>query len=166
MRHYQLTLQPEEELMAKVFETPLVHAWRFFLLGLWTLLPFFFLFPLLQRGILGVIIFLVVASSGAFLLFYVYYQWKHTCLFITDRRVIDVEQQGWMNFEVYEVGHAQVKDVEVKRRGPWAYLFSYGNVEIEIAHAPENLLFPRVKHPKRTQYLLLDLRDYTRGLLH
>lgn len=152
--------------MAKVYETPLVHTWRFALLGLWTLLPFFFLFPLLQRGVIGVIIFLLIAASGAFLLFYVYDQWRHTCLFITDHRVIDVEQKGWMKFEVYEVLHGQIKDVVVKRRGPWAYLFSYGNVEIEIAYAPENLLFPCVKNPKRTQYLLLDLRDYTQGLLH
>jgi hypothetical protein len=165
MHHTEHPLQSGEELMAKVHETPLVHAWRFCLLGLWILLPFFFLFPLLSHGVWGAVIFLLIASSGAFLLCYVYHQWKGTYLLITDRRIIDVEQKGWSKTEVYEIFHTQVKDVEVKRHGLWAHVLGYGDIEIDIVHGSENLRFLHVRHPKRTQYLLLDLRDLAQGLL-
>lgn len=165
MHHFEYTLQRDEELMAKVHETSLVHAWRFLLLSLWILLPFFFLFPLLSRGILGMMIFLFMTASGIFLLCYVYRQWKHTYLLITDRRIIDVERRGWSEVEVHEVSHGQIQDVEVKRRGVWAHVLGYGDIEITLAHGSENLLFFHVRHPKRTQYLLLDLRDLAQGLL-
>lgn len=120
-----------------------------------TLAPFFFLFPLLRLGAWGVAVFFVSLGLGVLLLLRVVLLYYLNVLFITNLRLIDVDQHGFLNQVVSETTYDKIQDVSYSIKGIRQTLFHYGNVQIQTAGNSANLEVRHVRNPERVHELIM-----------
>jgi uncharacterized membrane protein YdbT with pleckstrin-like domain len=78
---------------------------------------------------------------------------------VTDRRIIDIDQEKLFNRNVGELLLDDVQDVDAKVKGIFATLFDFGDVGIQTAGAKPNFVFEQIPHPKEVAAIILDLSD-------
>lgn len=78
---------------------------------------------------------------------------------ITDRRVVDIEQDGLFHRKISELGLDEIQDVSAKVDGPFATIFHYGDVLIQTAGTLPNFIFASIPHPYRVSKEIMDLHD-------
>lgn len=149
-----------EEILMVVRESFAPHVFRFFLLAVWFLIPFFFFYPLFRMGTLGVVIFFVLFLSGIFFFWRAFRKWSHTLFVITDLRVVDIDQRGVFDRVVSESTFEQMDDVSYRMHGMMSALFKYGTVSLKMRGTAADLKFEHVRNPARVQDLLNDLRHH------
>jgi len=156
-----LELKAREELLEVVHASILPRLGKGFLFAVWTILPFFFLFPLWRAGMWGIILFAVWLLSGLFLLGRAYLVWARTVFFITDMRVIDQDQRGFFYKVVTEARYDQIDEVSYHVKGIIPTLFRYGTLSLQLRGSSADIQVPHVKHPERLTNLINDLRSDT-----
>ncbi len=150
-------LKPHEEILQIVRESIVPHSGKFFLLGLWFLLPFFFLFPLLSAGTIGVVVFCLLVVTSTVVLWRASRSWSHTLFIITDRRVIDIDQRGFFDRIVTETVYDQIDEVTYRIKGVVPTIFRYGTIRLHL-NGSADIEFIHVTRPSRVHDLLNDLR--------
>lgn len=148
----------DEEIILVVHEAFRAHMFRFFLLGLWVLIPFFFFFPLMSLGLLGIILFFVLVLPAVYLFTFVYVQWARTALVITDQRIVDIDQRGLFDRMVSAVLFQNVEDVAYRVKGITPTLLRCGSVRIKVSGDVSDIVFHRVAKPAKIQQLIQDIR--------
>lgn len=152
-------LDQEEEVVGIVRRSFLAEFPRFVFALVWLLLPFFFLFPLLQLGMFGVVFMAVLLFSGLYYAVRQWVTWRYTMLLITDRRVIDVDQLGVFERTVSELDLEVITDVVHAPQGIIRRLFRIGAVRVETTKAHLfDLEISDVKRPKQVCELILDVQ--------
>lgn len=151
-------LKIEEEVLQVVRESFVPHIWKFGLLCAWFLIPFFFLFPLWQAGIFGIIAFGILILSAIILLWRAYRIWAFTILVITDLRIVDVDQNGLFDRVVTEVMYPEIEEVSYRTHGLIATIFNFGILKIRLKETSSDLEFHFVKNPSHVHDLINDLR--------
>lgn len=109
--------------------------------------------------------------GSAFLLFLLlftlaeFFDFYFDLYIVTDRRVIDIDQNRFFNRSVAELLFEDVQDVESSTKGILATIFNYGNVEIQSAGTKPNFTFSQVGSPNQVAAIILDISDQqTRGV--
>jgi len=154
-----LELAPEEEVVAIIRRSALSCVPRLLLIALWVLVPFFFFFPLLSFGMIGLLIFVGLAVSGIVYALREWHMWYRTMWVITDERVIDIEQGGWVTREVHEVAVKSVKRVHLRYESFVGRVLRYATVWIETSSShTHDIELEGVRRPKRVKALLRELR--------
>lgn len=90
--------------------------------------------------------------------------WYYNVYLITDRRVVDVDFLGLLNYASTEAELRQIQDVEHDQSGLWQMLFNYGNVKIQTAGVRQNLKFEKVPKAHRVADIITDLLPEERAL--
>lgn len=157
-----IELKGNEEALEIVNASLVPRVWKFILLVLWALLPFFFLFPLWREGMIGIIVFVFWLASGLLLLFRAYVCWARTVLVITECRVIDHDQRGFFNRVVTEARFDQMDEVSFQVKGIMPTIFRYGILKIQLRGSSADLRIDDAKRPDRLANLINDLRVSTR----
>lgn len=78
---------------------------------------------------------------------------------ITDRRIVDIKQNGFFKRTISTLNLRQVQDVNAKVNGMFPTLFHYGNVLIQTAGERDNFEFLSIPHPYDISKLILDLHE-------
>jgi len=78
---------------------------------------------------------------------------------LTDKRIVDIKQNGFFNRKISELNLQQVQDVNAEVNGPFATLLHYGNVYIQTAGEKENFIFEAIPHPYETSKNIIDLHQ-------
>jgi len=78
---------------------------------------------------------------------------------VTDRRIVDIKQNGFFNRAIAELNLHQVQDVKASVKGFFPTLLHYGEVLIQTAGERENFNFKDVHHPYRISKLIMDLHE-------
>lgn len=78
---------------------------------------------------------------------------------LTDRRIVDIKQNGFFRRSISELNLRQIQDVNAKVSGVSATLFHYGDVDIQTAAEKDIFYFQSVPHPYRTSKKILDLHE-------
>jgi uncharacterized membrane protein YdbT with pleckstrin-like domain len=78
---------------------------------------------------------------------------------VTDRRIVDIEQDGLFHRKISELSLDEIQDVSARVNGPFATLFHYGDVLIQTAGTLPNFIFTAVPHPYRVSKEIADLHD-------
>jgi len=151
-------LKIEEEVLQVVRESLIPHIGKFGLLCLWFLVPFFFMFPLLQIGIFGIIAFGILILSAMILILRAYRIWAFTVLVITDLRIVDIDQKGLFDRVVTEAVFPEIEEVNYRTRGFFATIFRYGILKIKMHGSSADFEFHFVKNPSQVHDLINDLR--------
>ncbi len=161
-----IELKPHEEVLEVVHASVLPKLWVFALTTIWTVLPFFFLFPLWRQGMWGVVVFLIWLVSGLILLWRLSLIWTRTVFLITDMRVIDYDQRGFFHRVVTEARFEQMDEVSVHVKGMGATLFRYGTLQIKLHGSAADIEVDHVKKPEHLSSLVNDLRGQARQTSH
>ncbi len=81
---------------------------------------------------------------------------------VTDRRVVDIDQQKLFSRSISELILDDIQDVDALTRGILATFFDFGTVMIQTAGAKPNFEFQQIPHPKEVAAMILDLSDQAR----
>lgn len=78
---------------------------------------------------------------------------------VTDRRLIDIDQNGLFKRKISELYLHQVQDVEAKVEGIAATLLHFGDVYIQTAGERENFIFRSIPHPYTVAKQIVNLHE-------
>lgn len=154
-----IQLKAREQILEVVQASVLPTLWKFVLAAVWTVLPFFFLFPLWRQGSWGMMLFFAWLATGLIILGRLYLKWVRTIFVVTDMRVVDYDQRGFFYREVTEARFEQLDEVSVQVKGIVATLFRYGTLRLKLRGAAADIEIERVKHPEHLADVINDLRN-------
>lgn len=78
---------------------------------------------------------------------------------VTDRRIVDIRQDGFFHRTISELSLDEVQDVSAAVNGPFATAMHYGDVLIQTAGTLPNFTFFSVPHPYQVSKEIMDLHD-------
>ncbi|MFH0818707.1 MAG: PH domain-containing protein [Patescibacteria group bacterium] len=149
-------LKADEEIIAVIKQYPLTQFWSYlFSLGL-VVLAFFLLYPLLQWGLKGMAVLIVLAGGGVLLTVRKFLVWSLNVFLITSRRIIDFNQLGLFYCAVTEVNFENVQDISYNKKGICPTIFNYGDIVVKTASNQSNLEFVKVHYPADVQQIIVD----------
>lgn len=78
---------------------------------------------------------------------------------ITDRRIVDIAQNGLFKREIAELNLRQIQDVNATVNGFASTLLHFGDVQIQTAAEMPNFIFRSIPHPYEVSKKILDLHE-------
>lgn len=120
-------------------------------------------FPDILSDVLARNIFVIITS--AFLLLLVpfmtvaFLDFYYDLHIVTDRRLVDIDQNKLFSREINELALEEVQDVTTQNSGIFSSVFDFGHVLIETAGAQQKFEFNNVLHPREIASIILDLSD-------
>ena len=78
---------------------------------------------------------------------------------VTEKRLVDVHQNGLFNHRVSEQSLLKVQDVTVRVLGPWQTFFQYGTVYVETAGEAPNFEMDNLPHPHHVANTITELHN-------
>ncbi len=106
-----------------------------------------------------------VAASGTFVLFSLifaivaWFDFYFDIHVVTDRRVVDINQNRLFYRDISELNLEDIEDVSVSYAGILKTLFNYGDIEIQTAGARNNFHFPDIANPREVAGVISDLAE-------
>lgn len=142
--HRAIKFQEGEKIIS-TFRRPFIsYLWQYFLAWFLILLAFFLIYPLLKlqwRGLLGFSIILVV---GVFLLIRAFVCKYFTVLVLTNRRIIDMDQNGFFSRRATSVLLSKIKNVSWQKKGFWNSIKNTGKISIELYSDNEYMIKTKI----------------------
>jgi hypothetical protein len=80
---------------------------------------------------------------------------------ITDKRIIDIEQQGLFSRTTSALRHDNIQDSTISEGGLVASLLGFGTVKVQSAAADVQIVIPYAKSPRKVKELIMHLHDTT-----
>jgi hypothetical protein len=125
------------------------------------ILPCFFIFPLFQVGVVGILIFCAPVLAGVLGAWRSVRLWDATALILTDRRLVHVQQRGMWDRHVSEVAFSHVGDVQWEKRGLWHSLWGIGALRIRTnGGAVPSIAIEDLRGPDRIARSIQELRGH------
>lgn len=78
---------------------------------------------------------------------------------ITDKRIIDVEQNGFFHREVTSFNYNQIQDITVETRGILETFLKFGTLHIQTAGHNRNIIIKDAHYPEEARSLILSLQQ-------
>lgn len=126
------------------------------------LIDFFLVAWWFRHNVWGAAGFAVTAVIGIMIIIRGVYVWRNNVLAITNQRVIDIDQRGFFERNVAEVGYDKIQDVRYTIRGFWPTIFRFGTIVVQTAGEATNIELSAVQHPVEVQRLITDLQRQSR----
>ena len=124
-----------------------------------------FLFPALLETLWLWPLTLLIASAYLFfvwlLFFFSLVDYFLDVWIITDRRVIDVRQNGFFSRSISELKLDKIQDISSDTQGFFPTVLKYGNVIVQSASEQNKLFFEEVPNPEDIRDKLMKLTDKT-----
>jgi len=116
---------------------------------------------------------LIVLGSSAYYLFvwlfffFTFIDYYLDVWIVTNRRIINIEQQGFFARRVSEHKLFRIQDVTSEVEGVFPTILKYGSVYIQTAGTKRNFHFEQVPHPDKIKDIIIELvqRDRKRQKL-
>ena len=124
-----------------------------------TVLPFFFFFPFLVFGFVGLIPPLLVASLGLFITLRTTTRWRGTMCVLTNKRIISVRQLGFVDHRINYASLKKISDVAHRRPGLFGALFQIGSVRVLFKGVLPTMHFERIRRPEVLHDIISELRS-------
>jgi hypothetical protein len=114
------------------------------------------MFWLFNHSWWGQTIFGVGVFIGLSILFRTLFLWRKNALYITDQRVVDIDQGGFFEKIVSDVPLDEIEDIFGKIKGIFGTIFRYGDLSIQTGKV--NIIIEKIKYPVDAQQSILDLK--------
>lgn len=121
--------------------------WRWLLIAVVILLPFFLLYPLLQWPKYGPIAFVILLVVGISMSVRWWCRWYGTVLVLTNRRIIDCDQRGLFDRILTAASFDRITDIHFRRKGICPTVFGYGTIEYTILPGQTRIITPGLRAP-------------------
>ena len=122
------------------------------------LLPFFFLFPLFQRGFWGVAGFFALLIVAIVFTVRTVIIWYYNAFMITNKRIIDFDQRGLFDKTVSVATYDKIQDISFKKKGVFSTLFNYGTIIIQTASSNANIEIRNILAPEKIQDVIMEIQ--------
>jgi hypothetical protein len=155
-----IQLKPHEEIVTVVREYLITQTIPLAIGGLIYLVVLFFMYPLLQLGLWGVLGFLLLVTITLAYILRRVYLWYYEVFVVTNLRCIDIQRPGLFSREVKELPWSSVTDIVFSQRGLFATLFKYGTVTLVL----ENHQVVALQHVYQPDQLRDILAEYVQKL--
>lgn len=83
---------------------------------------------------------------------------------ITDKRIIDVEQNGFFRREVTSFRYEQIQDITVETRGLVETFFKFGDLQVQTAGHERKMIIKDASYPEDARSLILRLAEKARSI--
>lgn len=109
----------------------------------------------------------IILGLSAFLLFilgvelYGFVDYYLDVDIVTDKRIVDISQNGLFKREISELNLHQIQDVKAKVESMFGTILHFGNVYIQTAGERANFVFDSVPHPYALSKKIIDLYERT-----
>ena len=106
---------------------------------------------------------LIIIGTAAYTLFglglmiYGFIDFYLDVYIVTDRRIVDIKQDGFFKRAISELNFRQIQDVNAKVSGVFPTLLHYGDVFIQTAGEQANFNFQSIPHPYEMSKIIIDL---------
>jgi len=158
-RYFRKKLNTDEEVKDFVRPFGLVYFWWWLLVFVLIFGDLFYMFYLLDFGVLGAIIFWAVLILGIFALIKTLIVWRLTAVVITTERVVDFDQHSLFVRQISETLFTNIQDITMEQNGFWATVLKFGTIKIQTAGATNVLELQHIRNPRQVQELLVDLNS-------
>jgi hypothetical protein len=101
-------------------------------------------------------VYTLFLTLSLFLIWMLYYLNVHI---ISDRRIVDINQEGLFFHTISELHIENIEDVTSETKGLFGTLFNYGMVYVQTAGTIERFEFVNVPNPASVERLILDLYE-------
>jgi hypothetical protein len=101
-------------------------------------------------------LYLMFLILGLLIMWILYYLNVH---FVTNERVVDIEQKSLLQHTISELHLNRIQDVTAEVHGFWETFLDFGDVYIQTAGETERFVFKRVANPTRVAKIVLDLYE-------
>lgn len=152
-------LKPDEKIIAVFRQYGGTYSFSVFIAFILLVLPFFLLTPLFSRGFFGVIGFCLLLAIAFYYSLRKAFKWYYNMCVLTDRRIIDVDQRGFLERVVSEVLFTKIQDVSYRVKGFFPTIFHYGTVIVQTAGNSTNVELRAMKNPERIADLINEFRE-------
>lgn len=153
-KYLSAELKEGEHVLHVVRETSLMILPRILLGVLYNLLLFFFMFPLLAFGGIGIGVFITLFVFGIWFVGKKIFKWHRNAFVITTHRIIDIEQKSWLNKHISEIPHHKIDNVSHRIRGVFHTICHCGDIYVQSRGGVTNLMMKNVSQPSKIQYFL------------
>ncbi|MBI2427159.1 MAG: PH domain-containing protein [Candidatus Kerfeldbacteria bacterium] len=157
MTYFTRHLKPGEETIEIVRPHLFGHLWSLALGVVLVLVPFFFMFFLLSRGMRGLVTFLILVAIGSLTLVRGLFLWRRNGVVVTPERLMDFDQRGLLYRAISEVPLSKIADVSYVQKGIGATLVGYGTVTVHTSGDTPDLEIRSVKDPNRVREMIAGL---------
>lgn len=110
---------------------------------------FFFMFPLFSLGKYGIVSFILINLIGIIFLLRVYISQKGTVFVMTNYRIADIEQKGFINRKAVEIPFDRVMDIEYSRKSLFDLILGLGDIFIALDDNKSKIKLTKIKNCKR-----------------
>jgi uncharacterized membrane protein YdbT with pleckstrin-like domain len=124
-------LRINEEVLAIVRKSAIYEIFRFSISIVFLLIPFFFFFPLLNLGLFGFALFVILEASAIFFSSKIFITWYYTLLIVTNERIIDADQLGIFKREVTDLEFDDISECVIEKKGLVQKVLNIGSVKIK-----------------------------------
>lgn len=90
-----------------------------------------------------------------FMAFYVLTMYTLDVWIITNKRIIDSNQEGLFNRIVSELYFSRVQDISVKTNGVVQTMLKFGNVEVQTAGKENKFIFLQIPNPDKVKEIIM-----------
>lgn len=109
---------------------------------------------------------IIILSLSAYFLFilgmelYGFVSYYLDVYIVTDRRIVDIDQEGFFHRKISELHLHQVQDVNARVEGFFQTILHFGDVYIQTAGEQENFVFQTIPHPYTIAKQIVDLHEH------
>jgi hypothetical protein len=162
----KIWLKHDELPLAVIRSSWLSRFWSWFLgFFLIILAVFLMYFLLLELAWLGLTIFSVLVVIGLFIIFRTYWSWYFTGWILTDLRLIDIYQQGFLGRETSEVIYSQLKEIYAKSSG-FLSILGLGDLYLKVGSEKVKFKLGAVRgYDRAISEISLQQENYQKNLL-
>lgn len=82
---------------------------------------------------------------------------------VTDRRIVDVNQNRLFSRMISELTLEDVEDVSVEFIGALSTFFNYGDINIQTAGTRNNFIFHNIANPREVGSIIVDLAEQSKN---
>lgn len=156
----------KEEVPILVIRSSLMNwFWAFFLSALLLFCAFFFMYYLWQYGSWGLLIFSLAVIFAVFIFCRALYEYYYTCWVLTNLRLIDMYQHGFLRRETSEAIYSKLKDIYSKKAGLVSGILNLGDINVSLADSRVKLLLSNVRgHERAVSEIILQQENYQNNL--
>ena len=156
-----MQLQSGERVHA-IVRTHVLFLWlKLLVASVFVIIPFFFLFRLLQTGVIGLILFLLVTGIGLVSAIRSFILWDANVLVLTDHRLVYVAQRRLWHRSVSETVLATIRDLQWGRASALETLLGAGTIRIKTgAGSVPDVIATRLPQPEKLARAITELRDH------
>ncbi len=158
-RNDQVQLDINEEILGLIRQSPIALFPRLLVGGIWMLFPFFFLFQFIASGLIGMVLFVLALISGIWCSYSAWKKWYGSTLTLTEKRIIDVDQQTIKYQQISELTYAEIDDVILDKTMFIEKITSLKTLTITSFNPEQfDIEFPRVTKAEQVKSLILDIK--------